>query len=522
MSFEIPLTNPALEELSSRAIWVLHRTVNGKSKIPYSAITGGPTSASSKDKRHWTTFEKAAKEGVQENKGGPYDGMGFVLGDGVVGIDLDKCLNESWALEIIKQADSYTEITPSGNGYHILIFAEKNTTLCRKGKVEIYDKGRYFTVTGHHLEGTPDTINKKQSALDSIIKEYLEGDKIAGKTTDRDINIDGLVLDEPLNVVKFTTLLESDPVFKKTWDRNRKDFTDDNSLSVYDISLANKAIRAGWSINQIAALIREFRNRHGEPDDIDKFFKNDGYYPKYQIRGAIKGYEGKIPEKELIVKANYQGAQSEGQDSVLELLCEKLEMNLERIIKRGKTEDSTYWFVVDGREILIGSSMDLAKPSVVQSCLVDAIRKVIPKKTKREWPEIMLLFMDIIEEDDEFLLTRERQTKTLIAFYLEGNPIGTDKDKAVEHRQPFSHSGLIWISAIKLLKNVNVNKVFGNKGITQGELQKRLREIGWKPRRFTTWIEVDGNLRGKAIGRSAWGGKYDETFEETFGEISGE
>jgi len=60
------------------------------------------------------------------------DGIGFVVtkNDDVVGIDLDDCVNpktgeiEEWALEDIKTINSYTEISPSGEG--IRSFAKGN------------------------------------------------------------------------------------------------------------------------------------------------------------------------------------------------------------------------------------------------------------------------------------------------------------------------------------------------------------------------------------------------------------
>ena len=52
--------------------------------------------------------------------------LGFVLGDGFVGVDKDHCRNaetgaiEPWALAIVEQLDSYTEISVSGTGVHVI------------------------------------------------------------------------------------------------------------------------------------------------------------------------------------------------------------------------------------------------------------------------------------------------------------------------------------------------------------------------------------------------------------------
>ena len=54
--------------------------------------------------------------------------------------------------------ESYTEISPSGRGLHILVKAALPEHVGRKqGAVEIYDAQRYFAVTGERLAGTPAT-----------------------------------------------------------------------------------------------------------------------------------------------------------------------------------------------------------------------------------------------------------------------------------------------------------------------------------------------------------------------------
>ena len=62
---------------------------------------------------------------------------------------------KEWAWQIIKRLNSYTEISPSGQGVHIMIKGTVPPGGNKKGQVEMYSQGRYFTMTGHHLGGTP-------------------------------------------------------------------------------------------------------------------------------------------------------------------------------------------------------------------------------------------------------------------------------------------------------------------------------------------------------------------------------
>src|SRR5919107_1680161 len=122
---------------------------DGKStKIPYSPTTG--QRASSTDANTWSDYEEAVK--ACKNYG--YSGIGFVFTaeDDLCGVDLDGCLDpetgeiEGWAQEVIEELDSYTEISPSGTGVHILVRATLPAGRNRKGRFEAYDRGRYFTV----------------------------------------------------------------------------------------------------------------------------------------------------------------------------------------------------------------------------------------------------------------------------------------------------------------------------------------------------------------------------------------
>ncbi len=164
-------------ELLDRPQWVLWRLENrdGRpTKIPYQ-ISG--VRASSTDQTTWNTAE-AVWDVYQD---GGYSGIGFVFStdDPYCGIDLDDSVDEEgnlmpWAMPIVARLNSYTEISPSGTGVKIWIKARlpervKHKVKYDSGEIEVYDQGRYFTVTAAHLAGTPATIADGQEALDWLI-----------------------------------------------------------------------------------------------------------------------------------------------------------------------------------------------------------------------------------------------------------------------------------------------------------------------------------------------------------------
>ena len=140
------------EELRVRPQWVVWKAVGDKpDKVPYSARTG--RRASSTDLLTWSTFQEA----LEAYGNGEYAGLGFVFSsaDPYTGIDLDNCVDENgeialWALEIVRYFDSYTELSATGSGLHVIVRGEVPNR--RKGDVEVYSSKRFFTVTGHAVE----------------------------------------------------------------------------------------------------------------------------------------------------------------------------------------------------------------------------------------------------------------------------------------------------------------------------------------------------------------------------------
>jgi putative DNA primase/helicase len=144
------------EELRVRPQWVLWKAVGDKpDKVPYAARTG--RRASSTDLLTWSTFQEA----LEAYENGEYAGVGFVFSsaDPYTGVDLDDCVDKNgeialWALEIVRYFDSYTELSASATGLHIIACGDVPNR--RKGNVEVYSSKRFFAMTGHVLEVSGD------------------------------------------------------------------------------------------------------------------------------------------------------------------------------------------------------------------------------------------------------------------------------------------------------------------------------------------------------------------------------
>ena len=177
---DIAICEPHIpSELTLFRQWICWRweTCDGKrTKVPINPRNN--TNARVTDNTNWGTFDEA----LTSFKRYHLAGVGFVFTehDPYVGIDLDSCLNpetdilEAWATKIIDQFATYSERSPSGTGIKLFckgrLPTEKTGTRrpFEDGAVEMYHRGRFFTVTGHAWPGTPSTISDCQSQIDDL------------------------------------------------------------------------------------------------------------------------------------------------------------------------------------------------------------------------------------------------------------------------------------------------------------------------------------------------------------------
>lgn len=143
--------NPLTKKYGKLAVWVnwkLEERKGKKTKIPLS-LNG--RMASSTDPKTWATHEKVLAKSKNV-------GIVFTPEKTFLGIDVDHCLVNGKLVHpqaeaiafLIENADTYTEVSPSGTGLHIYLALSKplKLTANRHEGFEAYTEGRYFTVTG--------------------------------------------------------------------------------------------------------------------------------------------------------------------------------------------------------------------------------------------------------------------------------------------------------------------------------------------------------------------------------------
>ena len=157
------------EILQARSQWVVwtYKMQEGEiKKPPLSPKTGRLASVTSPET--WGSFQDA-KIAYETGK---YAGVGFVLTSGIIGIDIDHCIQAGTitpdASLIAAALQTYTEFSPSAAGVHLLMESSLPGRYRRRGNIEMYQDGRYLTVTGQSVQDPPLPLSKDQQTLDAV------------------------------------------------------------------------------------------------------------------------------------------------------------------------------------------------------------------------------------------------------------------------------------------------------------------------------------------------------------------
>ena len=144
---------------------------------------GIATSHNNKEAKYWTSVDFAYQRYLDgQSESWRFDGIGFVLlQNQLTGFDLDHCRNpktgevKPWAQAIIQQAPTYWEASPSGTGLRGFASGQKPGSRCRNDDIgfEVYSSSRYLCISGHHLDGTPATIEAVQTGIDAIYHQMF-------------------------------------------------------------------------------------------------------------------------------------------------------------------------------------------------------------------------------------------------------------------------------------------------------------------------------------------------------------
>jgi putative DNA primase/helicase len=174
------------ELLTDRDQWICWRYKFDDSRDEWTKVPVEPGGgfASTTDSDTWRSFSTAL--GYHGRRGSNTDGLGFVFDENgtVAGVDLDDCRDpetgvfDDWANEVLKDVPTFGEVSPSGTGAHLygLGFVPGDNRADiegAEGHIEMYDSGRFFTVTGARIDGQADQVNQVNDHIKTVHLRHI-------------------------------------------------------------------------------------------------------------------------------------------------------------------------------------------------------------------------------------------------------------------------------------------------------------------------------------------------------------
>ena len=300
-----------LKKLPNWILWKTQERENGKmTKIPYQF--NGEQEARANDYTTWSFFETI--EYYYNLLKSNVSGIGFVFNreQNIIGIDIDHCVEyeesdvnrerpiiNDLAKEIIEKLNSYTEISVSGTGIHIIIEGElPEDIVCGTGRknsklgLEIYRYGRYFTMSGNILNNN-DIQNRTEEITDIMRKHFDDSD-----LKERVVNLQEYSADKvDMSNAELWEKMFASSKGGEIQDMFRGVLTSNGDHSSTDLSLCNHlAFWTGKSATRIDSMFRE-TGLMRDKWDIIHYNSTGETYGQRTISMAIASTQNSILDK---------------------------------------------------------------------------------------------------------------------------------------------------------------------------------------------------------------------------------
>lgn len=284
---------------------------------------------------------------------------------------------------------------------------------------------------------------------------------------------------------KFAALMEADRKFKGAWKRTRTDMAD-TTPSGWDMALANAAIAAGWTDQEVANLLIASRRQHGDELKL----RQDYYGPTIANARVKHGNYEQIVEKAGPEPENRKAA-------ALQYVSQHFGVAVHGMI-RHPGPPASYRLKTELGEMPIKSIDALTSATKFRNVFADSTGKVLPLMKPKLWETIAQALLDVCEDDVIEDSTEEGRAKDWLEGYLAKSRIYQSADAGAPMRKPFVSAphdsrtaffgdGLhYW-----LLKN-RMEKV------SKAEMSALLRAVGCDQ------VKVNVDIDGKRTSRLVW------------------
>ena len=301
--------------------------------------------------------------------------------------------------------------------------------------------------------------------------------------------------------IEVETLCKNDRKFRKTWERQRQDLTD-QSPSGYDMALANMLAMAGCSDQTIADALLAWRQRHGL--DVKKAMRRDYLMRTIGQARSAQGAEAAMSQVEQMATAGGEsGNVAADREDALGKISQVLGIQIVRVVQHGRENSMYSMELADGTDISLGAARVILSSNSFRERLIDAIRVVIPQVKQDRWFKLVQVFLHAAELEENEESTRVGMITEWVESYLRETQVFDDTTwkEAVAVGAPFTRDGKLHVNVPSLLKFLRLRHL--ETFLTKHNLYDHLRLIKFAGVRV--WAQVNQ----RASCRYYWTGPKD-------------
>lgn len=303
---------------------------------------------------------------------------------------------------------------------------------------------------------------------------------------------------------KLEALRDNMPVFEATWQmkRSKKDMPD-GSPSSYDASLAVQAARAGWSDQEIAALILAFRRKHKlevakalRPDYVKRtisFARNS-----VSLDDSSEAMEDVADALDDAKRSGDPEAVRDARRAALDVIGTQLGIEVLHII-RFTSEPPTFELVTPTQRIFLGGSDGILNQLRFRASVWETTGHSIPRFNGPQWDRLTALIPRAWEDQDLGADSTSRgQMEGWLQAYLAARPPVASLDDALDTEYPFvDDAGQIGIFGPSFTRWLWLTY---QERVDPKALGRRLRSLGATPDKVNT---TDARTQ-RPTSRSVW------------------
>lgn len=272
--------------------------------------------------------------------------------------------------------------------------------------------------------------------------------------------------------------IDADEDFEDAWKRRGRG-PEDSTASGWCLRLANYAVRAGWTDQDIADLLIKYRRDHHDSEKNAKWYATTIAKARVGRQRQLAQAKETEDAEEALADLKEMSREDVVDPSRALAAFNQLVPGLQakELVKQGSDPGSARYALVmaTGTSVEVGNSKHLLDPDHIRACLVDAENVVMLPVKRNDWQIALRGLLKVVN-----YVEAEPETAVTLGWlmgYLEAR-IADDEhwDEAASARQPFERDGFVWVSLNDFLRYVRRGV---GEAIKPADLQRRMTTVGF-------------------------------------------